>query len=121
MQLKHLFVFLLVLVISVAESTIYSQESAPKYYESSKLIHKKRFSYRNTKHAAFNQSSVSDKYFLALFFPKITLKTEFQKQIQRTIKLQKQLYQKISLLNIKHTLLHIKITTSNSLSSLYKA
>jgi hypothetical protein len=121
MQLKHLFVFLLVLVISVADSTIYSQEGAPKYYESSKLIHKKRFSYQNTKHAAFNQNRVSDKYFLALFFPKITLKTEFQKQIKRTIKLQKKLYQKIALLNIQHTFLHIKITTSNSLSFLYIA
>ena len=121
MQLKHLFVFLLVLVISVADSTVYSQESATNYYQSSKVIHKRKFSYKKTKHIAFNQNIASGTYFPAFFFPKVNLKIEFQKQIQRTIKLQKLLYQKIALQNIQHIFLHTKITFSNSLSSLYIA
>lgn len=121
MQLKHLFVFLLVLVTSVAESTIYSQESVTKYHQSSKVIHKKRVSYKNTKLIVFKQNIVSIKYFLAFFIPGINLKDAFQKQTQRTLKLQKQLYQKIAYLNIQHIFLHKKNTSSNSITNLYIA
>ena len=119
MQLKHLLVFLLFLVLSVADSSVYSQETSSKYYESSKLIDKKKFSYTNTKLVVYKQNVVSYKYFLSFFFPKIDIKSEFQKQILLTIKLQKQLYQKIASLNSKHTFLTPKITSSNSISILY--
>ncbi|WP_298778753.1 hypothetical protein [uncultured Polaribacter sp.] len=121
MQLKHLFVFLLLLVISVAESTVYSQESSSSYYQSSKLIYKDKFSAKNTKHIVFNDNLISEKHFLTFFFPLIDIKSEFQKQIQLIIKLQKQLYQKIALLNHKHIFLIHKITLSNYFSNLYKA
>jgi hypothetical protein len=121
MQLKHLFVFLLVLVISVAESNVYSQESASKYYQSSKLIYKKKFSYKNTKYVVFNQNKISNTHFFTFFFPRIYLKDEFQKQIQHTLKFQKQLYQKIASINIQHIFLITKITSSNSLPFTYIA
>ena len=121
MQLKHLFVFLLLLVISVAESTVYSQESSSKYYQSSKLIHKNKFKTKNTKHIVFKDNLISKKYFLTLFFPIIDIKSKFQKQIQLTIKLQKQLYQKIALHNHLHIFLIHRITSSNSISNLYIA
>ncbi len=121
MQLKHLFVFLLVLVISVTESNVYSQENSSKYYQSSKLIYKKKFSYRNTKHVVSNQNRISNTYFLTFFFPRIYLKAEFQKKIQHTLKFQKQLYQKIASLNIQHIFLITKITSSNSFPSTYIA
>lgn len=59
MQLKHLFVFLLLLVISVAESTVYSQKNSSKHYQSSKLIHKNKFSAKNTKHLIFKDNVLS--------------------------------------------------------------
>ncbi|TVZ57116.1 hypothetical protein OD91_2423 [Lutibacter sp. Hel_I_33_5] len=121
MQLKHLFVFLIVLLISVADCPVYSQNNSSKYYQSSKSIHKKKFSSKNTKHIVFKQNTLSSKYFLNFFFPIIDIKSEFQKQIQLAIKLQKQVYQKIALLNIKHTFLIHKVTASNFISNLYIA
>ena len=121
MQLKHLFVFLLVLVISVAESNAYSQENTSRYYQSSKVAHKKKFSYTNTKLVVINQNIRSGKYFTAFFFPSINPKSAFHKQIQRTLKLQKQRYQKISLLKIKHIFLLKKNTSSNSITQIYIA
>tara|TARA_R110002126_G_scaffold277560_3_gene423579 strand:- start:18429 stop:18794 length:366 start_codon:yes stop_codon:yes gene_type:complete len=121
MQLKHLFVFLLLLVLSVVESTVYSQESSSKYYQSSKLIHKNKFSAKNTKHFIFKDNVLSGEYFLTIFFPKIDIKSEFQKQIQLTIKLKKQLYQKIALHNNQHIFLIHKITSRNSISDLHIA
>lgn len=121
MQLKHLFVFLLVLVISVADSTVYPQEAPTTYFQSSKVIYKKKFSYKNTKLVVFNQNTVSSIYFLAFFIPRINLKDAFQKQAQHTLKLQKQLYQKIALLNIQHIFLLKKNTSSNSITNLYIA
>lgn len=121
MQLKHLFVFLLILVISVAESTFYSQESTSNYYQSSKLIDKKKFNSKNTKLIVFNQNRTSYINFLTFFFPKIDIKRDFQNQIKLAIKLQKRLYQKIALLNIKHTFLTSQIISSNSNSYLHIA
>lgn len=120
MRLKHLFVFLLVFFLSVAESPIYSQESTFNYYQSSKSIKKKRFNTRNTKHVVFNKT-LSANSFLAFFFPSILQENAFQKQTILTIKLQKQLYQKIASLNNQHTFLINKITSSNSISYLYIA
>jgi hypothetical protein len=121
MQLKHLFVFLLVFLHSVAESTVYAQESASNYYQSSKKIQKKKFSYKNTKHVVFNKHLLSSAYFLAFFFPSIYIKGAFQKQIKLTLKLQKQLYQNIALLHNQHIFLINKITASNSISNVYIA
>lgn len=120
MQLKHLFVFLLVLVLSAADSVVFSQESTSNYYQSSKVIKKQHFSYRNTKQLVFNKT-LSGNYFLSFFFPSILQKNTFQKQIHLTFKLQKQLYQKIALLNNQHNFLINKITASNSISNLYIA
>ena len=121
MQLKHLFVFLLVLFLSVAESTIYSQENTSNYYQSSKIVQTKKFSNQKTKNVVFSKEILSSDYFLAFFFPSIYLKNTFQKQITLTIKLQKKLYQHIALLKNKHTFLINKITSSNSISPLYIA
>ena len=120
MQLKHLFVFLLMFFLSVAESPIYSQENTSNYYQSSKSIQKKRFSGRNTKQVVFNKTT-SGKAFLTFFFPSIHLKIAFQKQILPIIKLQKQLYQKIALLYRQHIFLISKMTASNSISTIYIA
>ena len=121
MQLKYFFVFLLVFLISVAESSFYSQESTSRYYHSSKLIQKKTLRYKNTKHIVFNNNALFSKYFLVFFFPKIDVKNEFQKQIQLILKLQKLIHLKIALLNNKHTFLTHKNTASNSISNLYIA
>jgi hypothetical protein len=121
MQLKHLFVFLLVFLHSVAESTVYAQESASNYYQSSKIIQKKKFRYKNTKLIVFNKDVLSSADFLALFFPNIYIKSSFQKQIKLTLKLQKQLYQNIALLHNQHIFLTNKFTASNSISNLYIA
>lgn len=118
MQLKHLFVFLLVLVISVAESNVYSQESNSSYYQSSKIIKKKNLNSKNTKHIVFNYT-LSGNSFFTFFFPSTPQKNILQEQTQLTIKLQKQLYQKIASLNIQHIFLITKITSSNSLPSTY--
>lgn len=120
MQLKHLFVFLLMFFLSVAGSPIYSQENTSNYYQSSKSIQKKRFNSRNTKQVVFNKTA-SGNAFLAFFFPSIHLKNAFQKQIQPIIKLQKQLYQKIALLYRQHIFLISKITANNSTSTIYIA
>lgn len=110
--------FLLLLLISVAESTIYSQESSSKYYQSSKLIHKNKFSTKNIKYIIFRDNVLSEKCFLTFFFPLVDIKSEIQQQIQLTIKLQNQLYQKIALHNNQHIFLIHKITSSNSISDL---
>lgn len=120
MQLKHLFVFLLVFLVSIADATVYSQNSSSEYYQSSKVIQKRGFSSKKTKHIVFNKV-FSDNYFLTFFFPKILLKTAFQKQVFLTLKLQKQLYQRIANLNNQQVFLINKITSSNSISNLYIA
>lgn len=119
MQLKHLFVFLLFLVLSVAESPVYSQNKTSDYYQSSKLIDKKKFSYVNTKFVVYKQNIVSYRYFLYFFFPKLDISTEFQKQIQTIFKLQKNLQQEIAWLNLKYTFLIHQNTSSNSIPTLY--
>ena len=121
MQLKHLFVFLLIFFLSVAESTVYAQENTSNYYQSTKIIQKKNLRYKNTKYVVFNKDLLSSANFLALFFPTICLKNAFQKQMKLTLKLQKQLYQNIALLNNKHTFLTHKIISSNSISNIYIA
>jgi hypothetical protein len=121
MQLKHFFVFLLVLGISVADLNVYPQESANKYHQSSKVLLKKKFSYKNTKLSVFNQNTISGTYFLCFFFPCTNLKSAFQKQTHRTLHVQKQVYQKIASLNIQHIFLLKKNTSSNSIPNLYIA
>ncbi len=121
MQLKHLFVFLLVLVISVAESNANTQENSSRYFQSSKVTHKKKVRYTTTKLVAFNQNTLSSNCFLAFFFPSINKKKAFEKQIQQTLQLQKQLYLKIASLHIQHIFLLKKNTSSNSVPSLYFA
>ena len=121
MQLKHLFVFLLIFLLSVAESTIYCQESSSAYYQSSKIIQHKKTNYKNTKIGAFNQHLISGKNFLALFFPETSLKFVIRKQILLTLKLQKQLHQEIALLHNQQIFLINKNITSNSISKIYIA
>jgi hypothetical protein len=121
MLLKHLFVFLLAFFLSVAESTVYAQESTSNYYQSSKVIKVKRLNSKRTKQITFKNPLVSNNYFLTFLYSSVQLKNTFQKQTQLTIKLQKHLYQKIALLNNKHTFLINKITASNSISILYIA
>ncbi len=118
MQLKHLFVFLSILAISVAESNVNTQENASSYFQLSKVAHKKKFSYTNTKLVVFNQRVLPNTCFLAFLFPYINLKSAIQKQ---TLQLQKQLFQKIASLNIQHTFLLKKNNSSNSVPSLYIA
>ena len=114
MQLKHLFVFLLFLLISVAESTVYSQESTSNYYQSSKITEHKKINYKNTKRISVKSNPLSNAYFLSLFITEIHIKNELQNKIQRTFILQKQVYLKIALLNNQHTFLTSQITSSNS-------
>ena len=68
MQLKHLFVFLLIFLLSVAESTIYSQENSSGYYQSSKIIQHRKSIYKNTKIGAFNQHYYPVKVLLLFSF-----------------------------------------------------
>lgn len=119
MQLKHFFVFLLYLVISVAETTVYSLNSSYKYHQNSKEVHKAKFSYKNTKLNAFSQKRISDKYLLAFSFLYLYSEEVHQKHILHSYKLQKQLYQKIASLNIQHIFLNQKITSCNTTSTLY--
>jgi hypothetical protein len=121
MKIKHLFVFLLVLVISVANSNLYSQKSSDNYFQSSKTSSKRKINYRNTNFVAFNPRILANNYFLAFFAISIDLKGLFQNQIQLTLKLQNQLHQKIASINIQRLLLQKKFTTSNSISNLYIA
>jgi hypothetical protein len=120
MQLKHLFVFLLVFLVSVADATVYSQRNSSEYYQPSKVIQKRGFNAKKTKRLILKKP-LSFKNFLTFFsFDFISIKT-YQRQVFLTLKLQKQLYQKIALENIQHTFLTTKITSSNSVSSLYIA
>ncbi|KGL63933.1 hypothetical protein [Polaribacter sp. Hel1_85] len=121
MQLKHFFVFLLVFLLSVAESNFYAQNHTSNYFESSKIIQHKKFNSKNTKHIVFRKHLLSSDFFLALFFQNIYLKSAFENKIQSIIKLQKQLYQKIALKNDQHIFLINKVTSSNSISPLYIA
>lgn len=121
MQLKHLVVFLLFLVISVAECTVYSQNNTSNYYQSSKLNHTKKLFSKNTKLVVFNKNSVTDNYFFTFLYSEIHIKCEFQKQVHLTIKLQKKRYQEIASINSQHIFLINKITSSNSTSNLYIA
>ncbi len=121
MQLKHLFVFLLILLISVAESNVYSQENSSNYYQSSKVNYQKKFSAKNTKHVVFNKNILFHTYFLSFFYSSILLKEKIQVENLLTIKLQKQLYQKIAISKKEHIFLISKITASNSISYLYIA
>ncbi len=121
MQLKHLFVFLLMFLLSVAESTIYCQESTSDYYQSSKIVQHKKGNFKNTKLIAFKLPIISYKDFIAFFFKVIPLKFVLKKQIQITLKLQKQLHQHIALLNLQHIFLINRITASNSIANVYIA
>ena len=118
MQLKHFFVFLLILVLSVADSSIYAQPSTFSYYQSSKSYQYKSFSAKNTKYIVFNKTN-SYNNFLTFFFTNIHITSTFQNSTLITLRLQKQLYQQIALSNKKHTFLILKITSSNSFSTLY--
>lgn len=120
MQLKHLLVFLLVFLVSIADATVYSHSNSSEYYQSSKVIKTKNISSKRTKYIVFNRILYFN-YFLAYLFQINNLKKGFQEQIFLILKLQKQLYQKIALQNIQHTFLTTKITSSNSVSSLYIA
>ena len=120
MQLKHLFVFLLVFLVSIADATVYSQSNSSEYYQSSKVIHQKEFCAKKTKHIVFNKA-FSNNYFITFFFPRILLKTAFKKQVFLTLKIQKQLYQKIANLNNQQVFLINKTIHSNSISKLYIA
>lgn len=121
MQLKHLFVFLLMFLLSVAESTIYCKENTSDYYQSSKIILQKKGNFKNTKLGAFNQYKISYKTFLTLFLRVIPLRFVLKKQILLTLKVQKQLHQHIALLNLQYTFLINRITASNSITNLYIA
>lgn len=120
MQLKHLFVFLLVFLVSIADVNLYVEENTTSYYLSSKVIKTKNISSKRTKYIVFNKILYFN-YFLAYLFQKNNIKKGFQEQIFLILKLQKQLYQKIALQNIQYTFLTTKITSSNSVSSLYFA
>ena len=121
MQLKHLFVFLLVFFLSVSESTIYAQESTSNFYQSSTVIQTKKISDKNTKYVFLNKHLFSDTYFLAFFSSSIHFKNTVHNQIELTLKNQKQLYQKIALLQNQHIFLLKATTSSNSISNLYIA
>jgi hypothetical protein len=120
MQLKHLFVFLLVFLVSIADATVYSQRNSSEYYQSSKVFQKKTIRVKNTKHFAFYKT-ISKDYFLAFFFSNRLLDNTSLQQIVLILKLQKELYQEIALYNIKHTFLIQKSTSSNSNSNIYIA
>ena len=120
MQLKHLFVFLLVFLVSIADATVYSQKNSSEFHQSSKVFQKGKFSSKNTKHFAFHKT-LSKNCFLAYFFSKVILEIAFIQQTTLILKLQKLLYQKIALINSKHIFLINKITSSNSISPLYIA
>lgn len=121
MHLKHLFVFLLIFLHSVAESTIYCQENSSEYYQSSKINQQQKISYKNTKIGAFNKNTIAYNYFLIYLFQNISLKFTFQKRILLTLKLQKQLHLEIALQNNQHIFLINKITNSNFISNVYIA
>jgi hypothetical protein len=116
MQLKHLLVFLLVFLVSVADTTVYSQKNSSEYYHSSKVFQNKIFSAKKTKHFAFYKTFSKD-YFLAYFFLDSFLHVASIQQIVLTFKTQRQLYQEIAILKSKHTFLIHKTTSSNSTSS----
>lgn len=120
MQLKHLLVFLLVFLVSIADATVYSQKNSSEYYQSSKVFQKKTISVTGTKHFAFDKTFSKD-YFLAFFFSNRLLDIASIQQIVSTLKLQKELYQEIALHNFKHTFLIQKSISSNSNSNLYIA
>ena len=121
MQLKHLFVFLLMFLPPIAESTIYCQENTSDYYQSSKLILQKKRNFKNTKFSGFKFHIKSYQDFIAFFFKVIPLKFVLKKQILLTLKVQKQLHQHIALLNLQYTFLINRITASNSITNLYIA
>ena len=120
MQLKQFFVFLLILILSVVESPVYSENSSSDYFQSSKSYQHKSFSAKKTKYIVFNKRN-SYTNFLAFFFSNIHETNAFKNSTQLKVKLQKQLYQKIALLHQQHTFLILKITSSNSISTLYLA
>lgn len=121
MKLKHLFIFLLVLVVSIANSNLYSQKNSDNYFHSYRTCHKKKINFPKTKFVTFKQHTLPYDYFLVFFIPTVNLKSVIQKQVQLTLKLQKQLHQKIASINIQQLLLHKKVTTSNTISYLYIA
>lgn len=120
MQLKHFFVFLLILILSVADSSIYAQPSSSSYYQSSKSYQHKSFSAKNTKYIVFNKTNSYHNY-LTFFFTSIHITSAFENSTLLTLKLQKQLYQQIALSYKKHTFLIPKITSNNLVSTLYSA
>ncbi|MEO9569618.1 MAG: hypothetical protein ABJG40_00345, partial [Polaribacter sp.] len=70
MQLKHFFVFLLVLILSVVESPVYAKSNSSGYYLSSKLYQNKKNSAKNTKYIVFNKTN-SFTNFLTFFLTSI--------------------------------------------------
>jgi len=120
MQLKHIFVFLLVFLVSFADATVYSQKKSSEFHQSSKVVQNRNFNGKKTKYFTFKKSLSKD-CFLTYFFSKAILELDFIKQTVLILKLQKHLYQKITLANIQHTFLTIKITSSNTISTLYIA
>ena len=120
MQLKHLFVFLLVFLVSIADATVYPQRNSSEYHQSSKVIQKREFNAKKTKRLILKKP-LSFKNFLTFFSFKFILEKTYQRQVFLTLKLQKQLYQKIALQNIQHTFLATKITSCNLVSFVYIA
>lgn len=111
MQLKHLFVFLLASLLSVADTTFYSQKSSSSYYQSSKVVQLLKRSFRNTKHISFKQKLDSNSYFFVSFFSKLLINEVFQKHI----------YLNIASFNIQYLFLIKTITSSKYNSKIYIA
>ena len=116
MQLKHLFVFLLVFFLSIAETDVYAQKSSSNYFKSSKVIQKKKIT--SVKYIVYNKT-ISSNYFLISLLPLIQQEIIIKKQIQDILKLQKQLYLVIASYNIQQNFLIKKITSGNLVSNLY--
>ena len=49
MQLKHIFVFLLVFLVSIADANVYSQKKSSEFHQSSKVVQNRNFSGKKTK------------------------------------------------------------------------
>ena len=121
MQLKHLFVFLLVFLLSVADTTVYSQKSSSSYYQSSKVVQLLKRSFRNTKHISFKQKLDSNSCFFVSFFSKLLINEVFQKQTNILLKHQKHIYLNIASFNIQYLFLINTITSSKYNSKVYIA
>ena len=119
-HIKHLIFLFLIFGLTVNECYFNSQTNSRNYHQVSFVKTRKNFSYRQSKLYAYSRQFPSEKVLFIVQSTYYILKNAYGKQAKILLKLQFELYQKISSVWAQCSFLSKIITSSNHNSSLYR-